>query len=47
MADDLAIAEAQHRHRHMLTSLSEEAGHSDFLCEHPGTHFLIPSRLTA
>src|ERR1700722_3785233 len=39
MADDLAIGEAEHRDRHMLASLGEEAGHSDFLCEHPGTHW--------
>ena len=42
MADDLAIAQAQHRDRHMLAGLGEEAGHSDFLCEHPGTHLQIP-----
>jgi hypothetical protein len=42
MTDDLAIAQPQHRHRHMLAGLGEEAGHSDFLCEHPGTHFKIP-----
>ena len=47
MRDDLAIAEPQHRHRHMLAGLGEEAGHPDFLCEHPGTHCKSLSRLRA
>src|SRR6516165_6820639 len=47
MTDDLTIAEPQHRHRHMLAGLGEEAGHPDFLCEHPGTHCKSPSRLRA
>ena len=38
MTHDLAIAEPQHRHRHMLAGLGEETRHPDFLCEHPGTH---------
>src|ERR1700722_12128744 len=37
--DDLTIAEPQHRHRHVLASLGEEAGHPDFLCQHSGTHW--------
>ena len=45
MRDDLAIAEPQHRHRHMLAGLGEEAGHPDFLCEHTGTHSKSPSSL--
>src|ERR1700722_15290085 len=44
MGDDLAIAEAEHRHRHMLTGLGEEARHPDLLCEHSGTHVFIPYR---
>jgi hypothetical protein len=39
VTDDLAIAKPQHRHRHMLAGLGEEAGHANFLREHPGTHF--------
>src|SRR5580693_1319343 len=42
VSDDLAIAEAEHRHRHMLTGLGEEAHHPDLLCEHSGTHVCIP-----
>ena len=36
--DDLAIAEPQHRHRHVLAGLGEDAGHPDLLCDHAGTH---------
>src|SRR6185437_7423520 len=42
MADDLTRAEAQHRHRHMLTGIGEYPGHSDLLRDHSGTHVLIP-----
>ena len=42
VGDDLAIAEAQHRHRHMLAGLGEEARHPDLLCDHSGTHVSIP-----
>src|SRR5580700_6018513 len=44
VGDDLAIAEAEHRHRHMLACLGEEARHPDLLCEHSGTHVFIPNR---
>ena len=47
VTDDLAIAEAQHRHRHMLAGLGEEARHPDFLCDHSGTHCRSLSRLRA
>src|SRR5580704_11646304 len=46
-ADNLAIAEAQHRHRHMFASFGEEPHHTDLLRQHSRTHCLIPSRLTA
>src|SRR5580700_2848916 len=42
VSDDLAIAQAKHRHRHMLACLGEEARHPDLLCEHSGTHVSIP-----
>src|SRR5258708_25013386 len=41
VADDLAITEAEHRHRHMLTRLGKEARHPALLCAYPGTHCLF------
>src|SRR6266540_1251379 len=41
VGDDLTIGEPQHRDRHMLASLGEDASHSDFLCNYPGTHGLL------
>src|SRR5262245_19767171 len=38
MSDNLTIGEPQHGHRHMLAGLGEDARHSDFLCDYPGTH---------
>src|SRR5229473_4698523 len=42
MPDDLAVGEPQHRHRHMLARLGKNAGHPDLLCDHSGTHRVIP-----
>src|SRR5688572_14116735 len=36
--DHLALRKAQHRDRHMLAGLGKEAGHPDFLGNHPGAH---------
>src|SRR5208282_886978 len=36
--DHLAIGEPQHRHRHVLSCIGEDAGHPEFLCDHSGTH---------
>src|SRR5215472_3366393 len=47
MSDDLAMGKAQNRHRHMFTGLSEQPHHSDFLCEHSGTHCSFSEALTA
>ena len=41
VADDLAIAEAQHRHRHVLAGFGEQPRHPDLLRKHPGTHVLF------
>ncbi len=43
VGDDLAIGKPQHRHRHMLASVCKDAGHTDLLCDHPGTHVRCPS----
>src|SRR5258705_150400 len=40
--DDLAIGQAQHRHRHMLAGIGKDSGHPDLLCDHPGTHWRNP-----
>jgi hypothetical protein len=45
MTDDLAIGEAKHRHRHVFAGLGEQPRHSDFLCEHSGTHCYSPKPL--
>src|SRR5579862_4564195 len=45
VTDNLAIAETQHRDRHVLAGLGEETRHSDLLRQHSGTHCLFPSRL--
>src|SRR5260370_40076322 len=42
MPDHLAIGEPQHRHRHMLARLGENAAHPTFLCDHSGTHRHYP-----
>src|SRR5262245_12326911 len=42
MGDDLTIGQPQHRHRHVLTAVGKDAGHSDLLCDHPGTHVRYP-----
>src|SRR3974390_3740606 len=42
MADDLAIGKPQHRHRHVFAGLGEQPRHSNFLCEHSGTHCYSP-----
>src|SRR3954451_8712453 len=44
MRDDLAVAETQHGHRHMLPRVSKYARHSDFLCNRSGTHARDPVR---
>src|SRR5262245_55321522 len=36
--DHLALAEPQHRDRHVLARLHEQAGHPHLLCNHPGAH---------
>src|SRR6266511_334606 len=41
VSDNLTIGEPQHRDRHMLAGLGKDAGHSDFLCDYPGTHGLL------
>src|SRR5262245_21395330 len=38
MRDHLALGQPQHRDRHVLTGLGEQAGHPHLLCNHPGTH---------
>src|SRR5712691_6463153 len=45
VGDDLAIGEAQDRHRHVLAAVREDAGHPDLLCDHPGTHVRGPRLL--
>ena len=47
VSHDLAIAEPEHRHRHVLAGLGEQPRHPDFLREHPGTHFYPLRALTA
>src|SRR5262245_7516096 len=42
VGDDLTIGQPQHRHRHVLTAVGKDAGHSDLLCDHPGTHVRFP-----
>src|SRR5215510_12962928 len=47
VGDDLAIGKPQHRHRHVLAAVREDARHPILLCDHPGTHvriliFLVP-----
>src|SRR5258705_8993982 len=44
MRNNLAVGEAQHRHRHMLAAVGKDARHPDFLCDDPGTHWFLPSR---
>src|SRR5499427_4917672 len=41
MPDDLAIGKPQHRDRHMFAGFGEQPRHSNFLCEHSGTHCLL------
>ena len=41
--DDLALRKAEHRDRHVLAGLGEEAGHSDLLCDHSGAHCRMSS----
>ncbi len=36
--DDLAIVDGQHRHRHMIARLGEDAGHAEFLGDKTGSH---------
>src|SRR5215211_3784439 len=46
MSDDLALAQSQHRDRHVLAGVSEDPRHPQLLCDHPGTHgvvLLVPS----
>src|ERR1019366_9348933 len=38
VCDHLALRQAQHRDRHVLTGIGEQPGHSDFLRNHSGTH---------
>src|SRR5690606_29436831 len=46
--DDLAIVELQHRDRHVLAPVREDAGHAELLCDYAGAHDPIrPSRLRA
>ena len=47
VADDLALRQAQHRDRHMLTGLGEDPGHADLLCDHSGAHRFLTSILRA
>src|ERR1700761_2445220 len=44
VADHLAIAETEHRHRHVFAGIGEQPHHADLLREHPGTHGKIPYR---
>src|SRR5688572_12527533 len=45
MRDHLALRQLQHRDRHVLTGIGEHPGHSELLCDHSGTHCLIPYSL--
>ena len=38
MGDDLAVFEFQHCHGDMFARIGEDAGHSQFLCNHAGAH---------
>src|SRR4029078_949691 len=42
VGDNLAIAEPEHRHRHVLAGIGEQPRHPDLLRDHPGTHCKIP-----
>src|SRR5262245_9904990 len=37
--DHLAVRQPQHRHRYVLAGVTEDAGHSDLLSDHSGTHW--------
>src|SRR5262249_888265 len=41
VADDLAFVEPQHRDRHMLAGLGEEARHAHLLCDHAGAPLVL------
>ena len=43
VGDNLTIGQLQHSRRHVLARVGEDAHHSDFLCNHPGTHCRVPS----
>jgi hypothetical protein len=38
MRDHLAVGQPQHRHRHVIAGIGEDARHPDLLCDHSGTH---------
>src|SRR6266542_1418366 len=40
--DDLAVRKPEHRDRDVLAGLGEHPGHSHLLCDHSGTHRLLP-----
>src|SRR3984957_13593350 len=44
VADNLAVAKTQHRHRHVFTGFGEQPRHTYLLRQHSGTHCLFPSR---
>src|SRR5690606_5296050 len=43
LASHLAVLEPEHGHRHVRAVLPEYAGHTQLLCDQPGTHRSKPS----